>query len=116
MTLVFYGIGRYLMTGMVVHGNDWLSFRQCLFYKYTTEAGVTALRQGRVMSQIIFTVFVATTTRSVQLGLTYTINTGKTKNFENICWDISRRYADRGFSSEYHSWWARLGCYPRLGW
>ena len=28
--------------------------------------------------------FVVTTTRSVQLGLTYTINTGKTKNFENI--------------------------------
>ena len=39
-------IGRYLTTGMVVHGNDWLSFRQAYFYKYTTDAGVDCFTPG----------------------------------------------------------------------
>ena len=53
MTLVFYGIGRNLMTGMVVHGNDWLSFRNANFISTRLKRVSTALRQGRVMSQII---------------------------------------------------------------
>ena len=65
-------------------GNDWLSFRNANFYKYTTEAGVDCFTPGPGNEPNNLYSVCGNSYKSVQLGLTYTINTGKTKNFENI--------------------------------
>ena len=65
-------------------GNDWLSFRNANFYKYTTEAGVDCFTPGPGNEPNNLYSVCGNNYKSVQLGLTYTINTGKTKNFENI--------------------------------
>ncbi len=65
-------------------GSDWLSFRNAYFYKYTTEAGDDCFTPGPGNEPNNLYSVCGNNYKSVQLGLTYTINTGKTKNFENI--------------------------------
>ena len=50
------------------------------------------------MSQTIFTSVCGNNYKYVQLGLTYTLNTGKTKNFENLVGTNQRRCADRAIA------------------
>ena len=61
-----------------------MSFRNANFYKYTTEAGVDCFTPGPGNEPNNLYSVCGNNYKSVQLGLTYTINTGKTKNFENI--------------------------------
>jgi Ca2+-binding RTX toxin-like protein len=66
-------------------GSDWLSFRNAYFVKYTTAAGDDCFTPGPGNEpNNLYSVCGNWDYKTVQLGLTYTINTGKTKNFENI--------------------------------
>ena len=65
-------------------GNDWLSFAQSNFYKHTTESGEDCFTPGPGNRPNDLYSLCGNNYKWVQLGLTYALNTGKTKNFENI--------------------------------
>jgi len=65
-------------------GNDWLSFRNANFTKYTTEAGEDCFMPGPGNEPNNLYSVCGNNRKTVQLGLTYTLNSGNTKNFENI--------------------------------